>query len=94
MADDRQDAEHELAREQPPPPGTQSQGPAHETALPDAAAGAGGAGGSRTDELMAKRRTKGLTDAEAEELGEILAEQEGKPYSSAQTLKQGPGDAG
>ena len=39
---------------------------------------------------MAKRRTTGLSDAEAEELGTILAEQEGKPYSSAQTLKRGP----
>jgi len=89
--------------EQPPPPGTEPQAPGHETALadvvPEAAAaasagseagGAPGGTGGRLEELMAKRRTTGLSDAEAEELGTMLAEQEGKPHSSAQSLKRGP----
>jgi len=42
------------------------------------------------EELMAKRRTTGLSDAEAEELGGFLAEQEGKQHTSAQSLKRGP----
>jgi hypothetical protein len=53
------------------------------------ATGAAGAGG-RLGELMAKRRSTGLSDAEAEELGTLLAEQEGKPHSSAQSIKRGP----
>jgi hypothetical protein len=88
--------------EPPPPPGTEPQATAHETALTDVvpeagsagSAGSTGAGGSggRLEELMAKRRSTGLTDAEAEELGTLLAEQEGKPHSSAQSLKRGPAD--
>jgi hypothetical protein len=92
--------------EQPPPPGTEPQAPAHETALaemvpetgPGAIEGAGAAGGTggpggRLEELMAKRRSKGLTDDEAEELGRLLADQEGQPHSSAQSLKRGPASA-
>ena len=55
-----------------------------------AAGGTVGGTGGRLEELMAKRRTTGLSDAEAEELGTMLAEQEGKPHSSAQSLKRGP----
>jgi hypothetical protein len=49
-------------------------------------------GGGRLEELMAKRRSSGLTDREAEELGRLMAEREGKPYSSAQTLRHRLGD--
>src|SRR5207247_10111073 len=47
-------------------------------------------GGGRFEELMAKRQSSGLTDPEAEELGRLIAEREGKPHSSAQSLKRGP----
>jgi hypothetical protein len=40
----------------------------------------------RFDELKEKRRSKGLTDEEADELGKMLAEQAGKPYSNARHL--------
>jgi hypothetical protein len=97
MADDEQQGDRDLTgpggqREQPPPTGTEPQAPAHETALTELteATGAAGSGGGRQGELMEKRRTKGLSDAEAEELGELLAQQEGKPHSSAQSLKRGP----
>lgn len=73
-------------------PGAEPQAPVHETVLPDPSAGApAGPAGGRMEELMDKRRSKGLTDTEAEELGKLLADQEGKQYSSAQSLKQGPG---
>ncbi len=55
---------------------------------PVAASRVASGGGGRFDELMAKRRTTGLTDPEAEELGRLLAEREGQPYSSAQSLKR------
>jgi hypothetical protein len=34
-------------------------------------------------ELQAKRKTSGLTDEEADELGHLYAEKAGKPYSNA-----------
>jgi len=38
---------------------------------------------SRMQELQAKRKTKGLTDEEADELGRLYAEKAGKPYSNS-----------
>ncbi len=103
MADDKHGAEEDPAAEAAGG-GTPAQAPAHGT--PPAAAAAGSAGtagtagtaetagtagtGGRLEELKAKRRTTGLSDAEAEELGTLLAEQEGKPHSSAQSIKRGP----
>jgi hypothetical protein len=37
----------------------------------------------RFEELKEKRRVKGLTDDEADELGRLFAEEAGKPYSNA-----------
>jgi hypothetical protein len=39
----------------------------------------------RLQELERKRDSSGLTDDEANELGRILAEREGKPYGNAST---------
>jgi hypothetical protein len=38
---------------------------------------------ARFEDLIAKRDSEGLTDNEADELGRLIAEQEGKPYSNA-----------
>jgi hypothetical protein len=38
---------------------------------------------ARMQELQAKRKTNGLTDEEADELGHLYAENAGKPYSNA-----------
>ncbi len=38
---------------------------------------------ARMKELQAKRKTSGLTDEEADELGHLYAEKAGKPYSNA-----------
>jgi hypothetical protein len=48
----------------------------------------------RIEELVAKRREVGLSDAEADELGKLFAEKEGKPYSNAKLSKLPPGDRG
>ena len=48
----------------------------------------------RIEELTAKRREAGLSDAEADELGRLFAEQEGKPYSNAKLSKLPPGERG
>lgn len=37
----------------------------------------------RYEDLIAKRRAAGLTDEEANELGQFFAEREGKPYGNA-----------
>ncbi len=37
----------------------------------------------RYEDLIEKRRAEGLTDAEANELGQLFAEREGKPYGNA-----------
>ncbi len=37
----------------------------------------------RYEDLTAKRDSEGLTDDEADELGRLIAEREGKPYSNA-----------
>ena len=37
----------------------------------------------RLQELMEKRRGAGLTDAEADELGRLMAEDAGEPYANA-----------
>lgn len=42
--------------------------------------------GERFNELAAKRDDVGLTDDEADELGRMLAEQEGAEYENADTL--------
>ena len=39
---------------------------------------------ARFDELNRKRYLDGLTDEEANELGRLMAEREGKPYQSAE----------
>ena len=46
---------------------------------------------ARYDELIEKRRTSGLSDAEANELGRIMAEKAGKgdEYTNAQTTRSG-----
>jgi hypothetical protein len=38
---------------------------------------------ARYEELKRKRRTEGLNDREANELGRMMAERAGKPYSNA-----------
>jgi len=38
---------------------------------------------ARMQELQAKRKAKGLTDEEADELGRLYAEKAGTPYSNA-----------
>lgn len=38
---------------------------------------------ARYRELLEKRDSSGLTDDEADELGRLMAEQEGRPYSNA-----------
>jgi hypothetical protein len=73
------------------PPGTDDASTVPAEATPAAEATVAGGGGGRYEQLMAKRQSSGLTDPEAEELGRLIAEREGKPYSSAQSLKQGPG---
>ena len=45
-------------------------------------------GGGRLAELMDKRKRIGLTDPEAAELGQLLAEGEGKSYWSNQSSRQ------
>jgi hypothetical protein len=48
---------------------------------------------ARYDELLKKRDTAGLTREEADELGRLIAEAEGRPYSNAdavETPDQGP----
>jgi hypothetical protein len=42
----------------------------------------------RFEELKEKRRVKGLTDDEADELGRMFAEEAGKPYSNARGRMQ------
>ena len=45
--------------------------------------------GGRFGELMQKRKTLGLTDEEAAELGRLVADQEGQSYWSAQSSREG-----
>jgi hypothetical protein len=48
----------------------------------------------RIEELIAKRHETGLSDDEADELGKLFAEKEGKPYSNAKLSKLPPGERG
>jgi hypothetical protein len=48
----------------------------------------------RIEELTRKRLESGLSDDEADELGRLFAEQEGKPYSNAKLSKLPPGERG
>jgi len=48
----------------------------------------------RMEELIAKRRETGLSDDEADELGKLFADKEGKPYSNAKLSKLPPGERG
>src|SRR5437588_738362 len=48
-----------------------------------------GAGGMRFEELVAKRRDEGLSDDEADELGQLMAEREGREWTSTRSLKAG-----
>ena len=38
---------------------------------------------ARYEDLTAKRDSEGLSEEEADELGRLMAEREGKPYSNA-----------
>jgi hypothetical protein len=51
-----------------------------------------GAGGSRFDELVAKRKGTGLSDEESEELGRLMAQRDGREWTSTQQLRQHPRD--
>jgi hypothetical protein len=42
---------------------------------------------SRTNVLQQKARTRGLSDEEAQELGRLLAQAQGRPYSNAADLE-------
>jgi hypothetical protein len=46
----------------------------------------------RWEELIHKRDTDGLTDQEANELGKMMAEREGKPYSNAAHIEHPEAD--
>jgi hypothetical protein len=48
----------------------------------------------RIEDLTAKRHDVGLTDEEADELGRLFAEREGKPYSNAKLSKLPAGERG
>ena len=48
----------------------------------------------RIEELTRKRVEIGLSDEEADELGRLFAEQEGKTYSNAKLSKLPPGERG
>lgn len=48
----------------------------------------------RIEELTRKRLETGLSDGEADELGKLFAEQEGKPYSNAKLSKLPAGERG
>jgi hypothetical protein len=48
----------------------------------------------RIEELIDKRHEAGLSDEEADELGKLFAEKEGKPYSNAKLSKLPPGERG
>jgi len=50
--------------------------------------------GGRFGELMHKRKTVGLTDEEAAELGRLVADQEGQSYWSAQSSREGAAPEG
>jgi hypothetical protein len=50
------------------------------------------AGGSRFDELVDKRRKGGLSDDEADELGRLMAERDGREWTSTRSLKTQPAD--
>lgn len=49
---------------------------------------------SRYEALIRKRTDAGLSDVEADELGRMMAEREGKPYANARLAKARGGDAG
>jgi hypothetical protein len=50
------------------------------------------AGGVRFDELVEKRRKGGLSDDEADELGRLMAQREGRAWTSTRSLKAQPPD--
>jgi len=49
---------------------------------------------ARMEQLKKKRFEGGLSDAEADELGRMFAEQEGKQYSNDRLSKLPPGEQG
>ncbi len=51
-----------------------------------------GAGGIRFDELVAKRKGMGLSDEESEELGRLMAQRDGREWTSTRQLRQHPPD--
>jgi hypothetical protein len=51
------------------------------------------AGGVRFEELVEKRKKAGLSDEEAEELGELMAHRDGREWTSTQQLKAHPVDS-
>jgi hypothetical protein len=48
------------------------------------------AGGSRYEELVEKRRKGGLSDDEADELGRLMAERDGREWTSTRSLRAQP----
>ena len=57
-------------------------------------AAAEGPQADRYQHLLGKRRESGLNDAEAEELGRLMAEREGQEYSNAKDRRQGAPESG
>jgi hypothetical protein len=51
-----------------------------------------GAGGSRFDELVAKRKATGLSDEESEELGRLMAQRDGREWTSTREMRTQPAD--
>jgi hypothetical protein len=51
-----------------------------------------GAGGVRFDELVEKRKKGGLSDDEADELGRLMAQRDGRDWTSSRSLKAQPRD--
>jgi len=51
-----------------------------------------GAGGSRFDDLVAKRKSRGLSDEESEELGQLMAKRDGREWTSTREMRTQPRD--
>jgi len=51
-----------------------------------------GAGGVRFNELVSKRKTTGLSDEESEELGRLMAQRDGREWTSTREMRTHPPD--
>jgi hypothetical protein len=56
--------------------------------------GQGASASTRLNQLLAKRRTHGLSLDEADELGRLFAERDGRGYSNARTFGESAEEAG